>query len=159
MIIFFVPYSPNKYMTTIGTGDTCVNEHYPKPVAGNVAIVIYPYRNPQENAPQTRPLRLVTVLAPLVKEVFIVTGNFSAKIPHKNVTVINVTAPDVKTVGEPLVSKIFRLLLAQFTLSIAVARLQLNKTTRVETFFFFSGETLLIPAITCKILRRNRHIF
>lgn len=132
-----------------------MNEHSPKPVAGNVAIVIYPYRNPQESAPQTRPLRLVTVLAPLVKKVFIVTGNFSAMISHKNVTVINVNAPDVKIVGEPLVSKIFRLFLAQFTLSIAIVRLQLNKATRVETFFFFGGETLLLPAITCRLLHRR----
>jgi glycosyltransferase involved in cell wall biosynthesis len=131
------------------------NQENSKPIIRNIAIVVPPYKNPDDVAPQMRPLRFAAVLAPLAKEVFIITGNFRANIPYDNVKVINVKAPIAKTLKESLISRGFRFLSAQFTLTGAIIRLFLKVDINPNVVFFFGGEAFLIPMMICKLLRRK----
>lgn len=126
-----------------------------KTTVRNAAIIVPPYKDPDNVGPQTRPLRFAALLAPLAKEVFIITGNFHANIPYDNVTVINVKAPTAKTLKEPLISRGFRFLSAQFTLPVAIIRLFSRVGRNLDIVFFFGGEAFLIPMMISKLLRRK----
>ena len=132
-----------------------MNQHNPKTTIRNVAILASTFKNPDNVAPQIRPLRFAAVLSPLAKEVFIIAGNFRAKIPYGNVTVINVKAPIIKTPKGSLISRGLRFLLAQFTLSSAIVRLFSKVGGNLDIVFFFGGVTSLIPMIVSKLLRRK----
>jgi len=132
-----------------------MNQHNSKTAIRNVAILASTFKNPDNVAPQIRPLRFAAVLSPLAKEVFIIAGNFRAKIPYGNVTVINVKAPIVKTLKESLISRGFRFLLAQFTLPGAIVRLFAKVRGNLDIVFFFGGEAFLIPMTISKLLRRK----
>jgi glycosyltransferase involved in cell wall biosynthesis len=131
------------------------NQENSKPIIRNIAIVVPPYKNPDDVAPQMRPLRFAAVLAPLAKEVFIITGNFRANIPYENVRVINVKAPKAKTLRESMISRGFRFLSAQFTLSNAIIRLFSKVGGDLDIVFFFGGEAFLVPMMISKLLRRK----
>jgi glycosyltransferase involved in cell wall biosynthesis len=131
------------------------SQHNSKPTIKNVAIVVPTFKNPCDVAPQIRPLRFAALLAPLAKEVFIITGNFHANIPYGNVTVINVKAPIAKTLKESLISRGFRFLSAQFTLSLAIIRLFSRVGGNLDIVFFFGGDAFLIPMMISKLLRRK----
>jgi len=134
------------------------SQHNSKPTIGNVAIVIPPYKNPWDVAPQTRPLRFVAVFVPLAKKVFIITGNFRADIPYDNVTLINVKAPIAKTPKESLISRGFRFLSAQFALPGAIIRLFLRVGGNLDIVFFFGGGSFVIPVLISKLLRRKTNL-
>jgi len=108
-----------------------MNESRYKPIAKSIAIVTLPFKDPGDKPPQTRVSRFAEVLAPSVKEIFIITGNFSINVPSDNFRVINVKTPVARVLAEPLVSKGFRFLSAQFTLSINILRLSFNRTSDV----------------------------
>jgi len=131
-----------------------MNKHDLSLVVGKVAIVTHPFVNPEEEYRQSRPLRLAAVLAPLATEVFIVTGNFHHAIPYQNVKVVNVKTPIVRRQKESLLLRVRRFICAQFTLSLALIRLTIQAEDKVDVIFFFGAETLVVPAITCKLLRK-----
>jgi len=132
-----------------------MNEKSFTTIAKSIAIVTLPFKNPEEKSPQTRVSRFAAVLAALVKDIFIITGNFSANVPHDNVSIVNVKTPVTRVLGEPLVLKGFRFLSAQFTLSSAILRLPTKRASDVDAIFFFGGEALLIPVMISKLLGKK----
>jgi len=132
-----------------------MNEQSSKLITKSVAIVTWPFKHPDEKPPQTRVSRLAIMLATLVKEVHIITGNFSLNVPSDNVRVVNVKTPRSRMHKEPVFITGFRFLLSQVTLSIAILRLTSKQASDVDVVFFFGGEALVIPVMITKLQRRQ----
>jgi glycosyltransferase involved in cell wall biosynthesis len=113
------------------------------------------FSNPHYEPPQTRPVRLATVLAASAKHVFIITGNFGINIPQDNVTVMNVRAPMIQSSSQNWFPRIFRFVSTQFALSSALIRLSLKLSTNLDAVFFFGGEASPMPVLISKLLRRK----
>jgi len=132
-----------------------MNEQSSKLITKSVAIVTWPFKHPYEKDLQTRVSRLAIMLGTLVKEVHIITGNFSLNVPSDNVRVVNVKTPRSRMHKEPVFITGFRFLLSQVTLSIAILRLTSKQASDVDVVFFFGGEALLIPVMITKLQRRQ----
>jgi len=132
-----------------------MNEQGLKPITRRVVIVTMPFKTTDEKPPQTRVCRLAIVLATFVKEVHIITGNFSLNVPSDNVRVVNVKTPRSRIHKEPVFLKGFRFLSSQVTLSIAILRLLSKQAGDIDAVFFFGGEALFVPVMITKLMRRQ----
>ncbi len=123
-----------------------------QPINKNIGLMVFPLRNPDEELPQFFITQLVTLLAPLVGRVLVITGNFYANLPYDNVSVINVKAPIVKKAKESVTSKAFRLLWVQFTFSKAV----FQQSKRVDTIMLYlSSGLLILPVALARLLGKK----
>jgi len=91
-----------------------------QPISKTIGLVVFPLRNSIEKCGQSSISQLDTRLASLVGQILIITGNLQMDLLHPNLRISNVKAPIIKAAKESVMSKVFRLLLAQFTLSSAI---------------------------------------
>lgn len=113
-----------------------------------IGLMVFPYGEKYQGLM----LRFIDFLAPMVKELSLVTGNFRTNLPYDNVNIINVRTPTLKDTKEPVVSKIFRLLLVQFTFSRAV--IHQSKKSDVIMLYLSTG-LLLLPVLWARILNKK----
>ena len=118
----------------------------------NIGLMAFPLRNPDEECGQTFISQLVDIIAPSVKEVFIITANLQANMFYDNVSIVNVKSPIVTKPREPVVSKAFRFLLAQLTLSRELIRL----SSKIDIIILFlNGSSLLLPPFIARLLKKK----
>lgn len=122
-----------------------------EPAKVRIGLMIFPLRNPDEKY-NSLILRLCFVLAPLAKQVLIISGNFKAILSFVNFKIINVTAPVIKDTKESAGSKAFRFLQAQFTISLAL--IQQRNNLDVVVLFLSSG-ILFLPVLLARILGKK----
>lgn len=123
-----------------------------QPISKTIGLVVFPLRNPSEECGQSFISQLVALLAPLVGEIFIITGNLQMDLLHPNVRIINIKAPIIKKAKESVMSKGFRLLLAQFTLSSAIIQ-QSKKLDMI--MLYLSAGLLPLPVLLARILGKK----
>jgi len=123
-----------------------------QPISKTIGLVVFPLRNPDEECGRSFISQLATLLAPLVGQILIITGNLRIDLLHPNVRIINVKAPIVKSAKGSAMSKMLRLLLAQFTLSSAI--IQQSKKLDVIMFYLSAG-LLPLPMLLARILGKK----
>ncbi len=117
----------------------------------NIGLLVFPLRNPDEEY-QGLILQFIALLAPLVRELSLITGNFHTNLPYDNVSVINVKTSVIKVAKESVISKAYRFLLAQFTLSKAL----IEQSTRVDiVILYLSAGLLFLPVLCARILGKK----
>lgn len=117
-----------------------------------IALVVFPLRNPDQPCGQL-PLGMYTnVLAALARDVTVITGNYFPAGNPSNVRIVNVKASVVKSLHEPIMSKMWRLLTSQFTL--AVKLLALRKDVDIVILLFGRG-TVFLPTLLAWGLRKK----
>ena len=123
-----------------------------QPINKRIGLLVFPLRNPDEECGQGFISQLVALLAPLVQEIIVITGNLRASLPYDDVRIINVKAPIVRKVQESAFSKTLRFLLAQFTLSSQVIR-QSKKVDIIA--LYLSAGLLLLPLFLARLLGKK----
>jgi glycosyltransferase involved in cell wall biosynthesis len=119
---------------------------------GGVAILVFPLRNPDQECGQLYLGMFSRILAGGSGDVVVVTGNYYPEEKPAGVRVINVASPVVKSVSESVLSKVCRLLLAQFTLSMSLLRVR----GRIGTVVVLFGRgSVILPTLVAKILRKR----
>ena len=123
-----------------------------QPISKTIGLLVFPLRNPNEECGQSFISQLVALVAPLVGQIFIITGNLQMDLLHPNVRIINIKAPIIKAAKESAISKGVRLLLAQFTLSSAIIQ-QSNKLDVI--MLYLSAGLLPLPVLMARILGKK----
>ena len=122
-----------------------------EPINLSIGLMIFPLRNPDEKE-QVLLLQFIALLAPLVRELSLITGNFHTSLLYDNVSVITVRAPIIKVAKESVLSKAWRLFLAQFNLSWGVIR----QSAKIDILMlYFSAGLLFLPVLCARILGKK----
>lgn len=136
----------------LGFSDEAVTKDSVQPTDRGIGLLVFPAAHPDVEFGRGFIIKLVALLSPVAREVFLITGNFNGSLPYENVSLIEVTAPKVDWQRESLASKAFRFLLAQFTLSEKLVRLN-GKVDIV--LVFLSGGSLVLPFLVARLLGKK----
>lgn len=119
--------------------------------AKRISLVVFPWPQPSERSSPGFSA-LIALLSPLASRVLIISGNLRMKFDYDNVSIVNVMAPIVKAANERPLSKILRLLFAQFSLSSKLV--QLRKELDIIIFQGANG-LLFLPCLVARLLGKK----
>lgn len=118
-----------------------------------ICLLIFPLKDTEQECGQSYLTQYINILAPLAKEIIVITGGYYPPGIPDNVKIINVRAPTISGFHkESVVSKLHRLILAQFTLSLKL--IQLRKKIDVVIIFMWIG-SIFLPTLIARIQRKK----
>lgn len=118
----------------------------------SIGLVVFPLKSPDYECGQMYLTQMIRIIAPFSEKVTVITRNYCPTDILPNVELIDVMAPNVKTHEESVTSKIYRLILAQFTISLKL--IQMNK--RLDTIILFFGTGFIfLPTIVARIQKKR----
>ena len=124
----------------------------PEKLPITIGLLVFPLRNPKEEAGQPYLGEFIHLLSTITKEVLVITGNYYPGATAKNVKIANVGTAIIRGYQESLISKVCRLLRAQFKLSLKL--IQLRKRIDVIILLHMPGP-LFLPTVVARILRKK----
>jgi len=117
----------------------------------NICVITAPLKSPQAAAMQIGISQFCATLAPIAKEVFVITGNLQTPIPHSNVNAVNIKVPIHELEEGSYFRKVIRVILTQFIYSKELIKLSM----RVDIVILFFGNLLLVPSFVAKLLGKK----
>ena len=117
-----------------------------------IGLLVFPFRSPKEEAGQPYLGEFIGLLSPIAREVLVMVGNYDPDAMPGNVEIANVGATTVKGYEESFMSRVCRLLRAQFSLSLKLLRLR--KRVDVVILLNMTGP-LVLPVVVARILRKK----
>ena len=117
-----------------------------------IGLVVFPLKSPDYECGQMYLTQMIRIIAPFSERVAVITRNYFPTDILQNVELIDVMAPNVKTNEESVTSKIYRLILAQFTISFKL--IQMNKQLDTVILFFGNGY-IFLPTLVAKIQKKK----
>lgn len=117
-----------------------------------IGLIVFPLKSPDYECGQSFLTQFIQIITPLSERVTVITGNYFPENIPSNVELVEVKAPKVKSYKESATSKIYRLVLAQFTVSLKL--IQMSK--KIDTILLFFGSGLIfLPTLVAWIQRKK----
>ena len=117
-----------------------------------VGLVVFPLKNVEEECGQMFVGQFIDILAPLAREVIVISGNYSREEIPGNVRIVNADVPVITSNQESLISRTRRLIGAQVALSRKLVAV--SKELDIVVILQMTGPVLL-PTLVGRIQRKK----
>lgn len=118
----------------------------------NIGLIVFPLKSDKYECGQFYLSQFLEILSPVSDKITVITGNYCPKDTARNVIISSVNAPNICSFNEPMFSKVYRLLLAQFTISSKLIEARKNIDIII---LFFSNGFLIFPSILARLLGKK----
>ena len=118
-----------------------------------IGLIAFPLRDPDAEAGQVILNEFINIVAPLSKEILVITGNYFPQDSPTNVKLINVESPVINAYDrESLLNKIRRFLMAEVRVSLKLIQVR----RRIDVIFLFTGwGAILLPVLLARVQRKK----
>jgi glycosyltransferase involved in cell wall biosynthesis len=118
-----------------------------------LCIVAFPFKNPHEECGQSYLNQYIRLIAPNVKELSVICGNYHPQELFDNVTIYNIKAPIIDVYSkESALSQLYRIVSGQLFLTIKLT--QLRRTFDIYNIYMWTG-AIFLPTLIAKLFQKR----
>jgi glycosyltransferase involved in cell wall biosynthesis len=118
-----------------------------------ICIVVFPFKNPYEECGQSYLSQYIRLIAPNVKELSVICGNYRPSDLPDNVTLHNIKAPTIDVYSkESALSQLHRIVSGQLLLTTKL--IQLRRTFDIFNIYMWTG-AIFLPTLIAKLFNKT----
>ncbi len=118
-----------------------------------ICIVVFPFKSPYAECGQNYLNQYIRLIAPNVKELNVICGNYRPSGLPDNVTLYNTKAPIIDVYSkESVLSQLHRIISGQLLLTVKL--IQLRRTFDIYNIYMWTG-AILLPTLVAKLFNKK----